>query len=283
MWVKRAVLAIVTLVVLVAVGVYAGSEGVRRRTYDVSLGVTSATPADPEAIAQGERTAKILGCYGGCHGSRLEGRLFFSEPGVADLVAPNLTEVAASYSDAELERAIRHGIRRDGTGLFVMPSAAFYHLADEDLRNLLAFLRHLPPMPGYAGTTSIGPIGRVGLVTGKFKPMPAIIDHAAPRVPRGDANDPMARGRYLARIACAECHGDTLQGGFDGRAPTLAIAAAYSDEAFRHLLRTGEPLVERDLYVMDDAARGRFTHFTDEEIAALHTYLRSIPAPQAAP
>jgi mono/diheme cytochrome c family protein len=266
MWVKRAVLAIVTLVVLVAVGVYAGSEGVRRRTYDVPLGATSATPADPEAIAQGERTAKILGCYGGCHGSRLEGRLFFSEPGVADLVAPNLTEVAASYSDAELERAIRHGIRRDGTGLFVMPSSAFYHLADEDLRNLLAFLRHLPPMPGCAG-----------------KPMPAIIDHAAPRVPRGDANDPMARGRYLARIACAECHGDTLQGGFDGRAPTLAIAAAYSDEAFRHLLRTGEPLVERDLYVMDDAARGRFTHFTDEEIAALHTYLRSIPALQAAP
>lgn len=277
-WIRRAVVTAVALVVVVVTAVYAGSEGVRRRTYDIPLSPV-ATAGEGEAdLVEGGRTARILGCYGGCHGTQLEGRLFFSEPGVADLVAPNLTRAAAAYSDGELARAIRHGVRRDGTGLFVMPSNAFFHLSDADLRDLIAFLRRQPRTEGYAGTTTIGPVGRIGIVTGRFKPMPALMDHSAPRVPPGDAGDPMARGRYLARVACAECHGDTLRGGLDGRAPSLAIAAAYTDEAFRRLLRTGESLGKRDLYIMDDAARSRFTHLTDAEISALHTYLRSFAA-----
>lgn len=278
MWIRRGVLTVVASVLLLVTAVYAGSEGMRRRTYDIPLpSVVATTGAGPD-VAEGGRTARILGCYGGCHGTQLEGRLFFSEPGVADLVAPNLTRVAATYSDAELARAIRHGVRRDGTGLFAMPSNAFFHLSDADLQNLLAFLRRQPRTDGYTGVTSIGPLGRLGIVTGRFTPMPAVMDHGAPRVPSGDAGDPMARGRYLAHVACGECHGSTLQGGLDGRAPSLAIAAAYSDEAFRHLLRTGETPGKRDLYLMDDAARDRFTHLTDDEIDALHTYLRSFAA-----
>jgi hypothetical protein len=61
----------------------------------------------------------------------------------------------------------------------------------------------------------------------------------------------------------------------DGKAPPLAIAAAYTDEAFRHLLRTGETPGRRDLDVMDDVARARFAHLTADEVAALHTYLRT--------
>lgn len=274
-WMKRLAVAVGVIVMLVATAVYAGSESVRRRTYDVPVSTPGAIPADQAAIARGDHLAHITGCFG-CHGTHLEGRLFFSERGVADLVAPNLTRVVPTYSDTELARAIRHGVRRDGTGLFAMPSEAFYHFSDADLRDVVALLRHQAPVDGYTGHTSIGPIGRIGIVTGKFKPVPSAMDHAAPRVPDARDGDLRARGHYLAQIACSECHGSALQGGLDGRAPTLAIVGAYSDEAFRHLMRTGEPLVKRPLYLMGDVARGRFSKFTDDEVTALQAYLRTI-------
>jgi mono/diheme cytochrome c family protein len=278
LWVRRAVVVTAALAVLVATVVYAGSELVRRRTYDVPLPPLASHPGDAAAVARGARMARILGCYGGCHGKGVEGALFFSEPLVADLVAPNLTRVAATYSDADLARAIRHGVRQDGTGLFVMPSASFYHLSDDDFGDLLAFLRQQPRVAGYDGTTVIGPLGRVGLVSGKFKPTPALMDHDQPRDGGATAADPVARGRYLARVACTECHGQALRGGLDGRAPSLAIVAAYDLPTFTHLLRTGEALGRRQLPLMGGTARQRFANFTDAEIAALHAYLHGLPA-----
>ena len=273
-WTRRVFAALVILVAALAVGVYVSAERMLRRTYDVPMSTTTPAAATPDTLARGEHTARLLGCLD-CHGERLEGKLFFSERGVADLVAPNLSELIPTYTDGELARAIRHGVRRDGTGLFAMPAASFYHLADEDLQPLLAFLRHRPRVAGYTNRTHIGPLGRVGLATGRFAPAPDGMDHRAARVARGGA-DLSSRGRYLATVACSECHGLEFQGGLDGKAPPLAIAAAYTDDAFRHLMRTGEPLGNRALYLMGGVARVRFSHFTDEEITAVHTYLRSL-------
>lgn len=274
-WTRRVLVAVAVLAVLLAAGVYTRAEVLLRRTHVAPPSPPPVIVATPASIAAGQRLARLLGCTG-CHGPRLEGRLFFSEPGVADLVAPNLSRLVPSYSDAELERAIRHGIRRDGTGLFAMPAESFYHLDDEDLAALIAFLRRQPRVDGHEQPTRIGPLGRLGIATGQFTTAPASMDHAAPRLSR--RSDTAAQGRYLATVACAECHGLALQGGLDGRAPPLSIAAGYSDEAFRHLMKTGETPGKRDLYLMDDVARERFSHFTDEEVTALHTYLRTLAA-----
>ena len=104
------------------------------------------------------------------------------------------------------------------------------------------------------------------------------MDHGATRVAQAPAASTAARGQYLARIACSECHGLTFGGGLEGKAPPLLIAAAYPDDAFRHLLRTGEALGKRDLYLMDDVARHRFAQFSDDEVSALHTYFRTLTA-----
>lgn len=274
-WITRTVVTLVILVVLLATAVFARSTMMRRRVWDVPTSGLAVLPADASSIAEGGRLARILGCHD-CHGQHLEGRLFFSEPHVADLVAPNLSRLVPSYSDAELARAIRHGVRRDGTGLFAMPSASFLHISDEDLGRLIAHLRRQPRRDGYDHPTSIGPLGHVGIATGRFQPVAATMDHGVTRsgpVPRSDA---VARGQYLAQIACSECHGLTFGGGLEGKAPPLAIAAAYTDEAFRHLLKTGETPGKRDLYLMDDVARARFVNFTSDEVDALHTFLRSL-------
>jgi mono/diheme cytochrome c family protein len=276
-WTRRILIAVLALATLLAGGVYAGSELVRRRVWDdipaTRMGVL---PTDASSVAEGGRLARVLGCYGDCHGARLEGRVFFSEHRVADLVAPNLTRIVPSYSDDALARAIRHGVRRDGTGLLAMPSPSFYHLSDEDLGRVIAFLRRQPRENGHDGPTAIGPIGRLGIVSGRFPLVPATMDHGATRVPAGTGGDDVARGRYLARVACSECHGAAFEGGLEGRAPPLAIAATYTDQAFRHLLRTGETPGRRPLYLMSATARARFAHLTDDEITALLTFARTL-------
>ena len=42
------------------------------------------------------------------------------------------------------------------------------------------------------------------------------------------------------------------------------------------LLRTGVPAGERELGLMGELARGRYSHFTDAEIAAIHAYLKAV-------
>ena len=276
-WITRSVIALVLLMVLLAAGVFARSAMLRRHVWDVPSRAIAVPPADAAAIAEGGRLARIMGCHD-CHGEHLDGRVFFSEPHVADLIAPNLSRLVPAYSDAELARAIRHGIRRDGTGMFAMPSASFFYLSDEDLGRLIAHLRRQPRRDGEERTTSIGPIGHVGVATGKFQTVPATMDHGATREAPSPLSAVAARGQYLARIACSECHGLTFSGGLDGKAPPLLIAAAYSDDAFRKLLRAGESLGKRDLYLMDDVARHRFAQFTDDEVTALHTFVRTLTA-----
>ena len=277
---------VLTLVVLVAAAVYVRSALVLRRTYDVPL-VPVAVPADTAALAEGARLAATRGCTG-CHGERLEGRVFFEEPGVARLVAPNLTRAVREYSDAELARVIRHGVRRDGTSVFAMPSATFAGLSDADLGRLIAYLRSVPPADGPGYELTIGPLGRFGLATGKFTPVAAGIDHAAvgrdgatPRAtgPGGRAlpQSPKVLGRYVAHTACVECHGAELRGGPRTRAPSLAaVVARYSVAEFATLLRTGVTSGGREVGLMSDMARRRYVHLTDDEILGLYLYLRSL-------
>jgi mono/diheme cytochrome c family protein len=207
--------------------VFARSTVIRRRTWDVPRTALAVLPADAAAITEGGRLARILGCHD-CHGEHLEGRLFFTEPHVADLVAPNLSRLVPSYSDAELARAIRHGIRRDGTGLFAMPSASFFHLSDEDLGRLIAYLRRQPRRDGDERMTSIGPIGHVGVATGRLQTVAATMDHGATRMAQSPPTKAAARGEYLARIACSECHGLTFGGGVEWKfTDNLSVRGEY--------------------------------------------------------
>ncbi len=105
-WAARGLAAILLLGLLLAGAVYVGSERILRRKYTVEL--TAITlPTDSAALVEGKRLARVRGCLGGCHGERLEGQVFFDQPGVARLVAPNLTRAAARWSAAELARIVR--------------------------------------------------------------------------------------------------------------------------------------------------------------------------------
>jgi mono/diheme cytochrome c family protein len=276
-WLRNTVIGVIALALIAAAVIYAMSELALRRSYE-ARGTSVAIPADSASIAEGERLARIRGCPG-CHESRLEGGMFVDEPMIARVAAPNLTTAVREYSDAELEGIIRHGVRPDGRSVLAMPSDMFRLLDDADLGKILAYLHNAPEVPGQVRMRKLGPLGRLGIALGKFKPAAEdvrrveMLSDSFPAV-----GSPVARGAYLARTVCTECHGATLSG-FAGETPDLRIAAGYSPEQFVRLMRTGVALGERELGLMSEAARGRFTHFTDEEIEALYAYLLSRAAP----
>ena len=77
---------------------------------------------------------------------------------------------------------------------------------------------------------------------------------------------------------CSLCHGSDLRGGegMENPAPNLSLAAAFSLEGFTQVLREGIGLGDRELNEMKEAAES-FRNFTDDEIAALHAYLSTLP------
>jgi mono/diheme cytochrome c family protein len=270
LWIFGGLLALT----LVGVGaVYGMSELQLRKSWDVPLGSFSLDAWEVD-LAEGERLARIGGCFEGCHGDELGGRVFFDEPRVARVVAPDLTRVVREYSDAELERVIRRGVRRDGRSVFAMPSPMYAAMADEELAHVIAFLRSWPELGGPPSEIRLGPLGRLGVAIGEFPPLAREIRETPPaRVPR---DDPQAWGRYLALTACSECHGHDLRGDPAGGTPGLHVAAAYSEADWARLLREGRGLGDRDLGLMSAVVRSRFRHLTDGEVGLLREYLAGL-------
>jgi mono/diheme cytochrome c family protein len=232
-------------------------------------------PATAAQLADADRQLNILGCYS-CHGAGLRGKLMFSEPNVADVYAPNLTLVAARANDQQLARAIRQGIGADGRALFVMPSAQYSRLDDAEVAALIAAIRALPVGGKQTPPVAMGPIGRFAVATGKFPSQPKQVERYKANMP-ADLGEQFARGRKLAMSTCAECHGPSFNGGEPKpglKAPDLVVAGAYDLPGFRRLMRTGVASGNRKLGLMAEVARDDFSHFTDEEIAAIHNYLK---------
>ncbi len=235
-----------------------------------------AMPAGEAAIAEGERLAKVRGCFW-CHGPSLQGKLYFADANKGVIVAaPNLTQKIREYSPAEFARAVRHGVRPDGTSVQpAMPAFAFYSMSDQDMGTIMSYIASLPASAGIESNFRLLPIGWFRWLASRLPPNTAeLIDHEAVRPDPAINGDPVARGRYLAESICTECHGN------NGRlrvptTPDLAIAANYSRDDFFHLMRTGEALGNRAIdHHMVEVAKYRYVYLHDDEIDALYRYTR---------
>jgi mono/diheme cytochrome c family protein len=271
-WVGIGFGGLVALLIVAAIAIFALSEMILGKTYSAAPETLPAVSAAEKAAAP--RLARVLGCLS-CHGEGLKGKLMFDAPGVARVFAPNVTEVAAKASDQQLAAGIRQGIGHDGRGLFIMPSPQYSRLTDRETAALVGWIRTLPRAQGQTRGLSAGPIGRVGLATGAFRPGPAAVAKYRTQAPVGLGPEHES-ARHLAATACSECHGPALMGGSAGpdqKAPDLRVAAGYDPAQFRALMRTGRPPDGRDLGLMTTVAKADFSHLTDGEIDALHAYL----------
>jgi mono/diheme cytochrome c family protein len=263
----------VILGLLAVAAIYIASEGLIRRSYDVAL-VPVVVPTDATSIAEGRRLATIRGCNDGCHGKGVSGGMLFDGPWYyGDMVAPDLSRVAASHTDAELARVIRHGVRRNGRSTFGMPSSMFFHLTDADLGVIIAFLRSLPVGNGPDTAIRFGPLGRLELVMKPHFAYATEIERDAPWATEAELQGSLGRGRYLALTVCSECHGMNLKGSDDGSTPDLVAVGAYAPEQFARFMREGIAVGERELPFMSRVARERFSVFRDDEVRALYDFL----------
>ena len=271
-WAGYGFVSLVGLVLLAAAAIWLlGGQKLSAHGARTPEHLVSPTPAQ---LADAPRQLRILGCLN-CHGEGLRGDLFFNQPHVATIYAPNLTVAAASATDQQLARAIRQGIGTDGRALAIMPSATYARLTDGEVAALIAAIRKLPKIDRPTPKRQVGILGRIGLLTGKFHTQPEVLPEFAAKMPL-DAGSKFERGRHLVASNCAECHGPDLEGAEVEPgvvAPDLKIAGAYDLPAFTKLLRTGVPAGDRKLKLMGDVAKKDLSHYTDEEIAAIHAYL----------
>jgi cytochrome c553 len=265
----RAAAVVAGLALVAAASIFALSEWKLHRRYSAPLLPLAALTPDP---AEGMRLAKIVGCWAGCHGMRGEGGTEDIE-GIVRHTAPTLSEVLPSYSDEELVRLIRFGVKRDGRSAVGMTSFVFWPLSDQDLVDIIAHLRRQPTLPPIPRKLELPFRGRLAIATGEWNVSAEQVDRSQPRWGERPRNTSYERGRYYASITCAECHGVTFDGNRLEKAPSLAIVTAYTREQFRDLLRTGVPISGRDLGIMSWVSREAFSLFTDNEIDDLYTFL----------
>lgn len=268
-WAGYGLAGLVALVFAVVGGAFAVSEAMIRWPAE-KIEVRTVAARDPGAVARGQRVAKINGCHD-CHGTAMEGKLFHDEMPVVRAWGPNLSLLMASQSDADLDRAIRHGVAPDGRRLWIMPSSAFAHLTDQEAGDLIAYLRTFKATGQRQPRIQIGPAGRLGVLMGKFQSEPALVKASAGQRLE-DLGPQHALGRDLAR-ACIECHGQDLKGHPMLKSPDLAMVAAYDPADFERLLHTGVAAGGRKLGLMTLVAPARFSGLSSTEIAALQGYL----------
>jgi mono/diheme cytochrome c family protein len=176
-----ALAAILIAAVLAAAGYLSFAGTLRARPTPANY------PNSEDRLARGRRIYHLAGCDD-CHarrdfsrfgapvaaGSSGSGGLVPGRPGQ---LAPSLRSVhLGAWNDAEIARAIRDGVGRDGRLLSPsMPSSSFHSLTESDLQSLVVYLRR---MPSRLEPPSEDPVA-----------------------------GPLPDGAYLSAIArCSECH-----------------------------------------------------------------------------
>ncbi|HMB93523.1 MAG TPA: cytochrome c, partial [Rhodothermales bacterium] len=144
-WIGLLVLGVV-LILLLAAGTLYVLGGSVLETDAAIAAETLTSAADSVALARGAYLVSTMGCQD-CHGENLAGQVFADAPPFL-VSASNLTAgqggIGGTYTDADWERAIRHGVRPGNEGLLIMPSKAYHKLSDDETADLIAYLKTVP-------------------------------------------------------------------------------------------------------------------------------------------
>jgi mono/diheme cytochrome c family protein len=293
-WIGIVLGSLIGLIVLVALVLFVKSRLEFTKKYSLQT-QSVAIPSDAASVQRGKHLATIL-CME-CHQPDLGGDPHFFEGGpLGSAAAPNLTPgqggVGGQLSDADFVRAVRYGVKPDGTSVFIMPSTDFYYLSDQDLGAIIAYVRSVPPVdrqtpePHVRFTFPGGVLYGAGMF-GHLLRADTIQNMAeAPAAPQ--ASTSADYGQYLVKVnGCADCHGQQLAGGKPGDpasplAPNLTPGGelrAWSEADFIKTLRTGTTPSGTQLpnRFMPWKSKGQMT---DDELKAVWAYLQSLPALQ---
>lgn len=294
-WLKRVGVGVGTLLLVggIAAGGFAWSQ---TSAFDASVDKVYDVPvpnltrsSDPAVLARGEHLAQsIAGCAtADCHGTDLGGGKTIDMGPLGKMTGPNISMggLGAVYSDGELARVIRHGVKKDGRTVRLMPVQDINWFSDADLLALVSFIKSAPAIERVNGENTWKTLGKILDRQDKIEiDVARRIDHA--RVELAPAPSPTkAYGAFIGR-ACHGCHGDHFSGGpIPGAPPSIPVPlnitpdatglAGWSYEDFDKLLTTGVRKNGRPLDPFMPYAA--YAKMDDTEKRALWEFLRALP------
>lgn len=207
---------------------------------------------------------------------------------VASNITPDRETGIGAWTDAELGRAIREGIGRDGRVMGPpMPFELYRAMSDADLAAIIAYLRTVPAVRNAPGKSEY----RI--------PLPPSYGPAVEKVPGPSRADPVAYGAYLAGPLghCMECHtpmgprgrdwsrlgkgGQAFEGPWGVSVARNITSSrehglgAWTDAEIERAIRTGVSRDGRKLY--PPMGYGYYEKVSADDMKALIAFLRSIP------
>jgi len=262
-----------------------------------------AANAQSDLVKRGDYLVNGIMTCGNCHspkgppaavaGKDFSGGLRFDEPPF-DVTAPNITQDKdtgiGSWSDADIKKLMRTGVRPNGVNIAVIMPTGFYDIVTErDMDAIVAYLRTIKPIKN----TVPAPIYKMQVPRQVFP---------GGEKPYTEAmmSDKLKKGFYLATIAhCMECHtplgprgrdfvGKLGTGGFEFPGPwgvsvsrnitsskTKGIGG-WTDAEIKKVITTG---VDRGgNHLKPPMGFQYYSTVTGEDLDAIVAYLRTVPA-----
>jgi mono/diheme cytochrome c family protein len=310
------ILISLAVIVLVAIGVaiwiirgpgpLAFADGPKVALADYRAGNPAGVPASlakASVVERGEYLAKAADCMV-CHTTQgakeYAGGLGFKLP-FGTLYSTNITPDKetgiGNYSDQDFLSAVQRGKRHDGARLYpAMPYASYTYMSDADALAIKAYLFSLPPVRAAAPANTLTfPFNqRWGMIFWS-----ALFDPDTRYTPDTSKSPEWNRGAYLveALAHCGECHtprnlafaldnrkkfGGAVTAGW--RAYNISSDKAtgiggWSDDDLASYLSTGHAKGHGTASgPMGEAVDHSLSRMTPEDIRAIVTYLRSVPA-----
>ena len=270
--------------------------------------------SDPAVIERGKYLVYGPGHCADCHGDGdryadvkkgvqlpLSGGLTFHLP-FGEFHVPNITPDKETgigrYSDAELARILRHGVRPDGRA--VLPFMPFANLSEADLTAVISFLRTQEPVKHAVPKHEPNFVGRA-LKAFVLKP----VGPSAPVMKESPTGPTIENGKYLTVVGnCVVCHSkiDPVSGKPEGAIfsggnpmeshvdptktftppnltphPTDGWITGWSEDAFVNRLGAGivHPASPMPWHAIQK--------MSDDDRRAIYRYLRSLPPAPGGP
>jgi len=278
------------------------------RTFDVPLDETFQVVLTPEAVENGRYLVYGPAHCAYCHTTKdlwpaldageyvpLSGGNYWDFE-IGRITSANLTpdEITGigSYSDAELKRALRANVSKKGRALF--PLMDFHMMSDQDMHDIIAYLRSQPPVVNEVPDNSFNLLGKFVM---SFGMGPVDWGVHAPKY-RPSELDVIEYGAYLANnvTACMACHtmrdlkdgsyiGERFAGGFPMPSsvpgmvyvtpnitpdPDTGIMSGWTEDAFIERFLAGR------VYPDSPMPWAAYARMKEEDLRAIYAYLMTL-------
>lgn len=256
---------------------------------------------DDAQMTRGKYLAEGVVACANCHIARgekgqplfdkgMSGGMLF-EDAAFKAYAPNITPDPetgiGNWTDAQLAKAIREGIRPNGKLIGPpMPISFYRHMSDSDLAAIVAYVKAQPPVKHVVPKS-----------TYNF-PLPPNYGPPVEHVTAPAPGDTLKYGEYLANIGhCMECHTPRAKNGMlitsrlgaggqaiPGPGGKIVLSAnltpdetglkSWTDAQIIQTIRTG---IDKDgRHLVPIMAFGWYKNINDSDMKAIVTYLRSL-------